>query len=99
MVRGSPQPFQTTLSTVEACCVVIWQDEAKSAFDEWLKVKREQRKKEAKKEQEQQEKDVSPDTKKRSRREAEKAFKKYADRTTQCCFSYEYISTSLQFQM
>lgn len=54
------------------------QDEAKSAFEEWLKVKREQQKKEAKDEQERA-KDAPPETKKRSKKQAERAFKKYAD--------------------
>jgi len=53
------------------------QDEAKSAFDEWLKVKKEQQKKLAKDEQE-REKEVQPETKKRSKKDAERAFKKYA---------------------
>jgi len=61
---------------------VCTQDEAKSAFDEWLKVKREQQKKEAKSEQEHREKEAQPETKRRSKREAERAFKKYADIST-----------------
>jgi len=54
------------------------QDVAKSAFEEWLKVKKEQQKQEAKNEQE-REKDVQQETKKRSKKEAERAFKKYTD--------------------
>jgi len=64
------------------------QDEAKSAFDEWLRVKREQRKADAKRqldEQEQQKKDAPPaaDANKRSKRQAQRAFKKYAP--YHCC--------------
>ena len=59
------------------------QDEAKSAFDEWLRVKREQRKADAKRqldEQEQHKKDAPPaaDANKRSKRQAQRAFKKCA---------------------
>ena len=56
---------------------MILQDEAKSAFDEWLKVKREQQKKAAQSEQEREKEAQTTDTKKRSKREAERAFKKY----------------------
>ena len=64
------------------------QEEGKSAFEEWLKVKREQRKKEAKNEQQQQqEKESAPDSKKRSKREAERAFKKYAVSSSSECLS------------
>jgi len=67
-------------------CCGFSQDEAKSAFDEWLKLKREQRKIEAKKEQEQIQKEPPPDNKKRSKREAERAFKKYAYLASNQCY-------------
>jgi len=70
------------------------QDVAKSAFDEWLKVKREQQKQEAKNEQERQ-KEAKPEPKKRSKKEAERAFKKYADIFTEVEFEYLLCSIRL----
>ena len=67
------------------------QDVAKSAFDEWLKVKREQQKQEAKNEQERQ-KEAKPEPKKRSKKEAERAFKKYTDIFTELEFEYLWCS-------
>ena len=58
------------------------QDESKSAFEEWVKEKREQQKQTTRKEQEQRDKEVHTDTKKRSRKEAERAFKRWVEIST-----------------